>query len=140
MVNKQQQKIIITIILCVTFLFAGWTAGSSLGYKRGFAESERLNVISQLDSKRALSEETQILVRAAARARHDLLIRYKNIPDRDFATIMAAHQKTSALLCKDYQEFAKAQELIMLCQEDIIPTVKKVRYAIDDYLLVKGLN
>jgi hypothetical protein len=137
---NDKQKIIITAILCGTFLFTGWTTGSSLAYQRGFAEAERQNTITRLDSSKEISPETQILVRAAARARSELLIHYKNIPDRDFATILAAHQKTAALLCMDYQKFATSDALKDLCSDTVIPSVKKTRDFIDNYLVQNGLN
>jgi|GEM_PF-3918489 len=137
---KNKQHIIITLILCATFLFTGWTAGSSFGFKRGFAEAERQSTITRLDSNKVISPETEILVRAAARARADLLIRYKNMPDRDFATILAAHQKTAALLCADYQKFAKSDFLVNLCTETTIPSVIKTREAVNRYLLENGLK
>lgn len=140
MENSNKQKIIITIILSVTFLFAGWTAGSSLGYKRGYAEAERLNLTQKLDSTKAILPEVKLLLDVAAQARHDLLIRYKNIPDRDFGTIMAAHQKTSAKLCEAYETFSKSEPLMQLCKDTIIPTVKKARRKIDNFLVENGLN
>ncbi|MFT6072073.1 MAG: hypothetical protein ACJARD_000759 [Alphaproteobacteria bacterium] len=135
-----RQKMIITLMLCITFLFTGWTAGSSFGFKRGFAEAERQSTITRLDTSKEISPETEILVRAAARARAELLIRYKNIPDRDFATILAAHQKTAALLCIDYQEFSTSDYLKNICDETVIPSVKKIRNAVDAYLVRNGLN
>lgn len=135
-----KQKVIIVIILCITFLCAGWTTGSSLGYRRGFAEAERQSTITRLDSHKEISPETEILVRAAARARAELLISYKNMPDRDFATILAAHQKTSALLCIDYQKFATSDDLKRLCDKIVIPSVKRTRDFIENYLIKNGLN
>jgi hypothetical protein len=137
---NNKHKTIITIFLCVTFLFTGWTAGASFGYKSGFAESERQNTLTQLDSSKKTRPETNILIGAVARARADLLIRYHNIPDRDFATILAAHQKSVALLCMDYQKFATSDTLIEICQQTIIPNVKITRDAVDAYLIKNGLN
>jgi hypothetical protein len=135
-----RQKTIIMLILCATFLFTGWTAGSSIAYQRGFAEAERQTTITQLDDDKKMSPETEILVRAAARARAELLIRYKNIPDRDFAAILAAHQKTAALLCVDYQKFSSSDDLNQLCNDVVIPSVKQTRDFIDNYLVKNGLN
>lgn len=137
---NDKQKIIIAIILIITFLCAGWTTGASLGYKRGFAEAERQNTITRLDSQKKITPQTEILVRGAARARAELLIRYQNIPDRDFVTLMAAHQKTAALLCLDYEKFSNSDDLKTLCKQTIIPAVKQTRDFIDGYLLKNGLN
>jgi hypothetical protein len=137
---NDRQKIIITLILCCTFMFAGWTTGASLGYKRGFAEAERQNTVTRLDNNKKITPETEILVRGASRARAELLISYKNIPDRDFATLLAAHQKTAALLCIDYSQFSTSDDLKGLCQNTVIPAVKKTRDFIDAYLVKNGLN
>ncbi len=137
---QDKQKIIITVILSITFLATGWTTGSSLGYRRGFAEAERQSTITRLDSTKEISPETQILVRAAARARAELLIQYKNMPDRDFATILSAHQKTAALLCMDYQKFSTSDYLKQLCSDVVIPSVKQTRDSIENYLVQNGLN
>jgi hypothetical protein len=137
---NNKHKTIITIILCVTFLFTGWTSGSSFGYKSGFAEAERQNTLTRLDNSKQISPETDVLIRAAARARAELLIHYKNIPDRDFATILAAHQKSVALLCIDYKKFATSDSLVQLCNQIVIPNVKITRDTVDDYLIKNGLN
>ena len=137
---RDKQKTIIMLILCGTFLFAGWTTGSSLGYQRGFAEAERQSTITRLDSSKKITLETEILVRAAARARADLLISYKNIPDRDFATILAAHQKSAAFLCMDYAKFATSDDLKKLCSNVVMPAVKNTRNFIENYLIQNGLN
>jgi hypothetical protein len=98
-------------------------------------------MITRLDSNKKITPETEILVRAAARARADLLISYKNIPDRDFATILAAHQKSAAFLCMDYTKFAASDDgLKKLCSDVVMPAVKNTRNFIEDYLIQNGLN
>lgn len=137
---KDKQKIILAAILCATFLFTGWTAGSSLGYRRGLAQAELQQTHIQIDKSRKVTPVTQKLVRAASKARSDLLIRYKNLPDRDFATLLSVHQKNAALFCEAYQKFALSENLLELCKNDVIPFVTKIRSSTNKYLSDNGLK
>jgi hypothetical protein len=137
--SDKTKKIALLIFLSVTFLCTGWVAGSSLGYRRGFAEAERQTTITHLDTEN-ISQETQKLIQVAAKARFDLLIRYKNIPDRDFSTILAAHLKTSGELCDAYISFAQNKKLVDLCQNSVLPHVQSTRNLLQKNLVETGLN
>ena len=136
---KIDTRIIITIVLCFTFLFAGWTAGSSLSYRKGYAEAERMQNLTQLD-RTELSKDTEVLLKAARQARFDLLIRYKGEYTRDFLTLLSAHQKGSAIICQAYIQKSTDDALIKYCNETIIPEVRKNREFNQNYLTEKGLQ
>ena len=132
------QRVIITIILCLTFLFAGWTAGSSLSYRKGYAEAERMQDLTQIDNK-TLTPETESLLKAARQARFDLLIRYKNDPTRDFVKLLSEHQKGSRIICNHYTKHSQDKELKAFCNDTIIPQVYKNREFLLTHLKNKGL-
>jgi len=135
---KMDQRVVITIILCLTFLFAGWTAGSSLSYRKGYAEAERMQNITQIDSK-TLKPETEALLKAARQARFDLLIRYKNDHIRDFVKLLSEHQKGSRIICNHYIEYSKDKDLTAYCNDKIIPQVYENREFLLTHLKNKGL-
>ncbi|MEM6603192.1 MAG: hypothetical protein AAF621_04010 [Pseudomonadota bacterium] len=137
----KDKHVIITIILCFTFLFAGWTAGSSFAYRSGYADAEKQQNKTQLnEDKVRVTTEIEALLAAARTARHNLLIRYKGETVRDFLTLLSAHMKGAGQICSAYMTLDTDKALMNYCKNAIIPQVKDNRNFMLNYLNEQGLN
>jgi hypothetical protein len=137
---RYDSKLIICAILCGTFLFTGWTAGSSVAYRRGYDEAQRQQDSTQLNKPTSeIPQTTQAFLSAARNARHELLVRYTGQTEKDFLTLFAAHQKGSGEICKAYIQVGTTDELKEFCKKTIIPQVINNRTYSENYLEEKGL-
>ena len=137
--SQNHSRTILMMILSVTFLCTGWTVGSSLAYKRGFAEAERQVTLTSLNQSE-IPENIKQLVSVAGQARGELLIHYKGQLERDFVTLIAAHQKGAGYLCDAYKKLGHEKTLISLCDTLVIPTVIETRTTAEEYLEETGMK
>jgi hypothetical protein len=143
---KSETRNLVFIVMFISLItgFTAWVSASSLGYQQGYTVA-----VQQLDEKKQhqkwdnMTPYSKQMLLQTHDLQQDMMIKFTNLVDLDFAKLMQSHYRSVVKFCKNYQNFDKTAKAIAFkseCKKKFIPQSSDNILSLQNWIDESGLK